>query len=213
MHLASLKSLALALAVGLPVGPALASDWMDDKPAKPPAEKRAPAPVEEDSGAKKMKLGADFALVIPTGDWSDLSGIGLGALLRFEYRVADNVAITARVGYIGHLSVENSTGFGTVSSSTSEMPLLFPGIKAIFGGAYVAAELGLINLGVSAEIDDEAFGSGEVSDSEMKFGLTLGVGYEISDVDLRLSLFAPSLEDFGDFLGIMVNVGYNFLKF
>lgn len=212
MHLASLKSLVLALAVGLPVGPALASDWMDDKPAKPPSE-RAPAPVEEDTADKKMKLGADFALVIPTGDWSDFSGIGLGALLRFEYRVADNVAITARAGYIGHLAAENSTGFGTVSTSTSEMPLLFPGIKAIFGGAYVAAEIGLINFSVSAELDDGGFGGGESSDSEMKFGLSLGVGYEVSDVDLRLSLFAPSLEDFGDLLGVMVNVGYNFLKF
>lgn len=186
---------------------ALASDWMDDKPDAP-KEKRAPAEDPGTSvaeGDKKMKFGADLAFVLPVGDWSDVTGIGLGALLRFEVKLAEQVSFTARAGYIGHLEKNGL--------STNEIPLIFPGIKVHFGGAYLGAELGLLSFGAKLTLEDDFFGGGTVSDSEMKFGMTVGFGYEISDVDLRLQLFAPSLADIGDLLGIMVNVGYTFVRF
>jgi opacity protein-like surface antigen len=195
---------AFAIAASFTAGAATsaqAADWMDDRPANPPPRDE---PTPEAKGPETMRLAADFALVLPVGDWSDFSGIGLGALLRFEARVADNVSITARLGYIGHL--END-GF-----STSEIPILFPGVKVHFGDVYLGLEAGLLSLGVAVDFDDE-FGSFSGSDSEMKLGLTFGLGYVIDKVDLRLQLFAPSVEDFSDLLGIMFNVGYTFVTF
>ncbi len=178
-----------------------AADWMDDRPANPPPRDE---PAPEPAGPETMRLAADLALVLPLGDWSDATGIGLGALLRFEARVADMVSITARLGYIGHLEKNGL--------STSELPILFPGIKVHLGDAYLGLEAGLVSLGVAVNIDSE-FGSFSGSDSEMKLGLTLGFGYVIDKVDLRLQLFAPSVEDFSDLLGIMFNVGYTFVTF
>ncbi len=53
--------------------------------------------------------------------------------------------------------------------------------------------------------------SGDSSDT--KLGMTAGVGYEISGLDINASAFLPSVADAGDMFGVLVTVGYSFFAF
>jgi hypothetical protein len=155
--------------------------------------------------AQGLRVGIDGALVLPVGDWSEAASMGFGGLVKIEFDLTYSLALTGRLGYVYHL--ENSDW----NTSTNELPILV-GAKFYFLSddlrPYGAAELGLVNVG--ATVDTLI---GEVSTSEVKIGLTIGGGVEISGLDLRAQLFAPSIGDFGDFTGLMATVGYAFTVF
>lgn len=166
------------------------------------------------AAAEGGKLGVDGALVFPTGDWSDVAGIGIGGLVAGRYHIDPNLALTGRVGYIHHMS-KDQLG---LDITTSEIPVL-AGVKYYFDdmeGPYVAGEFGWVSMRVkmSGEIMGQSF---DESDSEGRFGMTLGGGYEVSNVDFRGQLFMPNLlgRDDGEDtqMGLMLNVGYRFMEF
>jgi hypothetical protein len=152
--------------------------------------------------AENLRVGADVAVVMPVGNWGDVSSIGIGGMAKGEFLVMENLAVTGRLGYIYHLE-KDIAGFPL---STAEVPIMF-GAKFYFmgepSGLYGAAELGLVSLSVSS-----SFLGATVTASEMKFGATVGAGFDLSGLDFRAQLFLPSLADAGDFLGIMATVGY-----
>ena len=165
-------------------------------------------PTDGSPPAKKGMLGADGAIVLPLGDWSDLAGLGLGATLHYEHPFDQNWSFTGRVGYIHHLSKET----GPYSYTTSEIPFMV-GAKYHLGaaapGLYFAGELGLTIFRFDLEYDgpenpfvDEV----DHSDSETDLGMTLGAGYSMGNFDLAARLYAP---DF-DVAGLMATVGYHF---
>jgi hypothetical protein len=163
--------------------------------------------------AEDGALGVDGAVVLPIGDWSDISGLGIGALVAGHYDLSPQLAVTGRVGYIHHLS----KSVGGSDFSTYEIPVL-GGIKYRLGdpgeGMYLGAEAGLVSLGARAEVENPFTGESEsVSDSDIEIGLTAGVGYETGDFDLRGQVFFPSLDHIDDLIGIMGTVGYRFSRF
>lgn len=177
--------------------------------------------VPAESQAKDMRLAVDGGGVMPIGDWSDMSGIGIGALLRYEYLMSPNLTITGRVGYIYGLG----KSYGGMDVSTNEIPIM-GGVRYYFQGykskkregLYASGELGLISISINWEIDGcdgssmaGAFGGCDYSGSTTELGGTAGIGYELpSGIDVNASAFLPSL---GDMFGILVTVGYSFYAF
>ena len=143
-------------------------------------------------------LGVDGGLAMPTGDWGDAAGVGIGALARFEMPLQPKLTLTARAGYLQHLSKEANGA----DSSTSELPLL-GGVRYAFSGdevtqVYGAAELGFIMSRISIDA-----GGQSMSDSDTNLGMTLGGGYRTGKLDLRANLLFPDVGELGDVMGLM----------
>jgi len=166
------------------------------------------------AAAEDMLVGVDGGLVLPLGDWADVSGLGFGALGRFEFALDPQLSATGRVGYITHL--EKNDRF-----KTSELPILAGlrlGLSGEPDGLYVAGEAGLVNFTfrrpvASAVFGNQVGGDDKASDSELKFGATAGAGYRSGNLDGRAGIFIVSVSDFQETLGVMVTIGYNFAKF
>jgi len=153
------------------------------------------------SAEVNLRAGVDGAFILPVGNWGDASGMGFGGLGKFDYVVMKDLVTTFRIGYLFHLEKN--------SLSTKELPIMF-GAKYFFlgdskeGGLYGGLELGLTRLTVKVSVMGFS-----AEASEFKFGTTIGAGYEWSGFDFRAQLYAPSLGDFGDFMGVLATVGYN----
>jgi hypothetical protein len=152
----------------------------------------------------QMAAGIDLAAALPVGNFADVAGFGLGALGRFEYQLDQSaLGITARAGYIMHLDKD----VGPYTSSFATIPLL-GGVKYSLPTApiYVAAEAGAFIT--MAELTD---GPGpDVDNSETNFGFTAGAGYELGDVDIRMSLNFLDVGNMADAMAVGVTFGYNF---
>ncbi len=142
-----------------------------------------------------FSFGIDGAVNIPTGDWADASGIGLGALGYASFNAIPMLTITGRAGYIHGLEKNNS--------SMQHIPVL-AGIKYHFiPMLYVAGEFGFCFN--KQKID----GFGE-SDWEEDLAATISAGAGLAGLDFRASLFMPDLEHVEDLLGILLTIGYRF---
>jgi len=160
--------------------------------------------------AETKTIGIDGGVAVPTGDWSDAVGFGIGALVRFEMPIKDKITFTARAGYIQHMEKEaGSEMTGDESkSSAAEIPL-FGGIRYAFKqeattAIYGAAELGFCMYRVSFEA-----GGMESSDSDTNLGMSLGAGYRTGKLDLRGGLWFPDVGEAGDAMAVMATVGYD----
>jgi len=164
--------------------------------------------------AQEMLVGVDGGLVLPLGDWANATGVGFGALGRFEYALDPQLSATGRVGYITHLEKDDRY-------KTSELPILAGlrlGLSGEPDGLYVAGEAGLVNFTLrqptgSAVFGNQVGGGDKVSNSELKFGATAGAGYRAGNIDGRVGIFIASVSDLEETLGVMATIGYNFAKF
>jgi hypothetical protein len=75
--------------------------------------------------AETKTIGIDGGIAMPTGDWGDAVGFGIGALARFEMPIKAKLIFTARAGYIQHLEKEDT------NTTVSEIPLL-AGVRYMF---------------------------------------------------------------------------------
>jgi hypothetical protein len=147
-----------------------------------------------------ITIGVEGAFVLPVGNWGDAAGVGFGGMAKGAYNLNDEMSLALRVGYLYHLSKEI---MGTDVTS-SELPILV-GFRYQTGlGLYGDLSLGLVNASVDA---------GSVSDSEMNFGMLVGVGFNIMSFNVAANLFAPDLEHIDDVIGLMFIVGYDFVSF
>jgi hypothetical protein len=135
-------------------------------------------------------VGVDLQAALPVGNFGDGAGIGFGGLLRYEFTVANPVNITGRGGFMYHLE-KNTVTFFT-------FPLLV-GTKIKLGEkAYLGLETGaFIN-----HSDPGGF--------DAALGFTLGVGYRISSVDLRIGAEMLDAGHAGDSIALTGGLGYNF---
>lgn len=156
----------------------------------------------------KLAAGGEFGLVVPTGDWADVTGVGFGLFGRVDYAVAPKIAVTGVAGYAAHLATELDLGFATVDASTSEL--------VFAGGArfYVVPTVELHALtGLNIwTFKAEAAGESD-SESETRVPLILGGAFEAaSGLTVGGDLFIPNLfgtEDEEDVqVGILFKVGY-----
>lgn len=172
------------------------------------------AALAQDSaqGDTPAAIGADLAFILPLGDFSDATGPLLGPLLKLEYLVAPGVEVTGRIGYLYGFSKEINIPFaGKITHGMSDIPI-WAGARYFFNGtregAYAGGEFGLNILSFRAEA-----GGVSNSDTETKFGINLGGGYKIGDIDLRAQLQFLDLGHMGDSMGLGLSAGYSFAKF
>jgi len=122
-------------------------------------------------GFHKMNVGVDLAL--PMGDLSNMSSIGFGVSGKAYYGLDQEMNITGSLGYL-HFSAKD--GFASISM----IPLMF-GFDYDFGGFYVEPKLGLVFA--SYKVDWGGFGLGSYTASSTEFGIGLGGGYRIDNLD------------------------------
>jgi hypothetical protein len=160
-------------------------------PLPPPGV--APAPA----GAGSKILGVDGALVLPLSDYGDAADFGAGILGRFEFGIDDKLAITGRLGFLYHFGTPEVLGADT---SLAFIPIYAGAKYVIESDIFACGELGLTYVLSSV---------GDVSDSEIKLGLTLGVGYQMDKLQFRGMILAPDMSELDSVIGIMGSVGYD----
>lgn len=148
-------------------------------------------------------VGVDAEVALPVGNLGDAAGLGFGGLLRYEFTIVPRANITARAGLVYHLSKDLGPG---ASSKLFSIPLL-AGLKiAISPSLYGAAEVGVFINHASVTVP----GFGSASDTESKLGGTLGAGYRMSALDLRVGIAIIDFGHAGDAIELTAGIGYNF---
>lgn len=148
-------------------------------------------------GFHKIGVGAEIAL--PMGDFSNGYSVGFGATGKAFYSISEDGDITGTLGYLyfGMKSTDYMSGHASI------IPLQF-GYHHNFDGLYVEPQLGL--MFVTAKIKETGMFGFEASNSETKFSLGIGGGYEYGDWDFGLRY---QILEHANFIGL--RIGYNFL--
>jgi hypothetical protein len=181
LKLATVAALALA-------GPGLASAQ------EPPPAEMSPVPA----AASKMRLGVDGNVNIPVGDLADGAGIGIGALLRFEYALQEQLSLTARAGYVYHFE-KNSITF-------SQIPVMFGAKFLLTPEFFLTGEVGFVRAAASIDFQGQS-----VSADDTNLALGLGGGYQLNDqLSLRGGLNILDVGHAGESLVVFLGVGYDF---
>ncbi len=147
-----------------------------------------------DSTASPPTVAVEPNLVVPLGDFTNLSKLGLGGTGTLNFPINAALNVTGRAGLIFHLTELDNTSFLVV-------PLL-GGVKYAFSPGspfYAAGELGLNYTRVS---------SGSVSDTDTNIGFTAGVGYKLSSTDLRAGLMAYDLGNLDKSLSLFFTASF-----
>ena len=164
-----------------------------------------PATAEMTMPPRQMQLAADGALAVPVGSFSDGAGVGLGALIRYEYVILPQLNLTGRAGFIYHIP----KSVNGVDANFWTIPILAGAKYAVNEQFYVAGELGLFSNHFSTTVTSPV-GTFSGSASETDFGLTAGGGYRRGDLDVRVALNILNISHAGDSMTIGANVGYSF---
>jgi hypothetical protein len=143
-------------------------------------------------------FGVDGAFVLPLSDYGDYADFAVGALGRLEFGVAPHMWLTGRIGFLYDVGTPDTL-------STYYIPI-YGGLKASLSrsGLFGYGELGVTVAHVTVEI----LGT-EQSDSESEVGLTGGLGFQSGQVQARVGLWFPSLDNADDALGVMANLGFD----
>ena len=163
------------------------------------------AGIGDAQAQSKITASAEGALVIPTGDWSDISGIGIGAFVRAGMQLQPKLEVTGRLGYVFHLSKDQ----GGADASTRELMIL-GGVRYDLGPVFLDAATGINSW--TFEVDSPLV---DGSNTETRVPLLVGAAVPVGKVEVGGSLLIPNLllrEDNEDMMmGIMGMVGYRFL--
>jgi hypothetical protein len=155
----------------------------------------------------KMLLGADLAFQLPLGDLADVTGLGFGGLVRFEYNLAPQLNLTGRAGYVYSLSKDQAG----LKFSVDNIPVWAGAKYFLTDAVYAGAEVGLNTMKVKAEMN--IMGSTtSASDSETKLGVNVGAGVLLGALDIRAQLELLSIGDTTDMMALLVTAGYNFMS-
>jgi len=159
------------------------------------------------NGQSKLTLGIGGSLALPMGTFGDVVSMGFGGLVKGEMGFGSYIG-TASVGYLT-FGGKDVSGY---KSSWSAIPILV-GTKYSFASSfYGSVEVGLNMATVESTIPEYKIGSTvvrpaqTVSTSSTEFGYALGVGYQLSAIDIVLKY--QTLASSANFIG--VNVIYNF---
>lgn len=158
------------------------------------------------NGQSKLTLGVGGTLALPMGTFGDVAEMGFGGLVKGEMGFGSIIG-TASVGYLTF----GAKDLGGAKTTWSAIPILV-GAKYPFASSfYGSVELGL-NM-VTWKYERPAYTSygytipaASTSTSESKVGYALGVGYQLSAIDIVLKY--QTLASDANFIG--VNVIYNF---
>jgi hypothetical protein len=156
--------------------------------------------------AQTVLLGVDGDFAVPVGTYSDINGIGGGALLNIEYPMMPQLSLTGRVGFEFHGDATPAAG---ASSHVHNIPVLLGAKYYVMEtdrqGLFAAAEMGLFTLLSSASV-----GAASGSSTDMKFGIGAGLGYQWNQWNVRVNLHSHDIGNFGDAVMVSGGVGYQF---
>jgi hypothetical protein len=158
------------------------------------------------SAEHSVYFGADADFALPIGTYSDANGVGGGVLLTAEYPlvgIIDQLSVTARAGFQFHTDKDLGAG---VNNHIHSIPVLF-GAKYYLmeqnrQGLFAAAEMGLFDLMQSSSVG--------ISESQMKFGAGLGIGYAYEKWNARVNVHTHDVGNLGDSVMITAGIGYQF---
>jgi hypothetical protein len=158
------------------------------------------------STTNTILLGVDAEAALPLSTYSDINGIGGGALLTVEYPMMEQLSLTGRVGFDFHADKDLGGG---ASSHVHSIPVLLGARYYVMEkdrqGLFAAAEMGIFDLMTSASI-----GGVSGSSNDVKFGLGAGVGYQWNQWNFRVNVHSHDVGNFGDFVVVSGGVGYQF---
>ena len=172
----------------------------------------------------RFGIGGDLVLVAPVGDMADGTGVLLGPVVRFGYRVLPALELTGRTGYL----VGFNRSQGSFSTSLSDLPI-WAGARYFIldpdAGPFVAGELGLnflheglsgapsVTLPGGAGAVEVAFPTRNLA----RLGFDIGAGWVLSKdlpIELRAQLNCFNLlgQSSGEstLLGIGLSAGYTY---
>jgi hypothetical protein len=157
------------------------------------------------SSKQTLLFGVDGNFELPVGNYSDINGIGGGALLNVEYPMMPQLSLTGRVGFDFH----GSTTVAGADVHVHNIPVLFGAKYYVMEtdrqGLFAAAEMGLFTL-----LSEASAGGVSGSSTDMKFGIGAGVGYQWNEWNFRVNLHSHDIGNFGDAVMISGGVGYQF---
>ena len=162
------------------------------------------------STAHQVLIGVDVESALPLSSaYSDANGPGAGALLTIEYPLMEQLSITGRAGFQYHLDKSPIAG---IDMHVHAIPVLLGAKYYIMQqdrqGLFAAAEIG--TFGLMASVSN---GTTSASDTQLKFGMGVGAGYQWNQWNFRLNLHAQDVGNFGDFVMVSGGVGYQFAGF
>lgn len=123
----------------------------------------------------RPSIGLEVAL--PMGDFGDAFGTGIGATVRYEGGINDNLNWMGTIGYIAFAEKDDS---GVTASAIPLQAGLKYYFTESFGGFYAGAELGLHFM--KAKFDSDLYDID--SESETEFGFAPQIGYQVGNVDI-----------------------------
>lgn len=157
------------------------------------------------SSFAQLTYDVGLELGMPTGDYSDMAGIGIGVTVKGYYPIKEKINATGRIGYI-HLTGDSEEIMGTeFSYSFYHIPIM-AGIQYDFTPEfYGLAELGLTMFGYDFEA-----GTWSDSDSEMDIAISFGAGYRVNEKVNVAGYFNSVMAEGESFNMLMLRLGYNF---
>lgn len=149
----------------------------------------------------KITVGPGVELSIPTGDFADIAGLGVGISGRFQYSYEQNLGFVGTLGYVWW----GGEDVGSIQYSASALQILV-GPKMYFQkNFYGLAEVGIYS--VNSSIEGTAAGIPyEYSDTESNFMLSIGVGYEYRAFEVEIKYFVVD----PDATNLALRAGYRF---
>ncbi|PZR26859.1 MAG: hypothetical protein DI535_12715 [Citrobacter freundii] len=154
-------------------------------------------------GSNRLGLGADVA--IPTGEFSDLSGVGFGGYLKGLYGVGKSGQVTVTYSYtVFKVKEDLQNLFGVDKLNVRIMPFML-GYRQNINGFYLEPQAGYGVYSARATVGNQS-----ATETDGAFAWAVGAGYALNKgFDLGVSYQNLSKE--GDSNSwISIRLGYNF---
>ena len=155
----------------------------------------------EAAAGPKMKLGAAAGVLLPMGDWADVTGLGIGIIGRIGYMVSPKLMVLGQPMYMHHLEKD--------MLATKELGLLAGARFMVTPEIGVGGDIGYMTFKLCID--------GTCGDSEGRIPLNLSAEYSMaSGLYAGANLFIANLllkdsdADEKTLMGIMVHVGFQF---
>lgn len=154
-----------------------------------------------------LRLGVDTQISAPIGNYADVNGGGGGVFVSSEMSMSEMLSLTGRIGFQMHAD-RNLLGSASNSSHVNAIPFLVGGKYYLAGdreGMFGALELGLFDL-----MSTVTTGATSASQSDLKFGMGVGLGIQQSQWNARVSMHSQDFGHFGDRMVVSGGIGYQF---
>ena len=154
------------------------------------------------SGNNQIGVGVNVG--IPTGDFGDAFGVGIGGYVKGLLGVGSAGQVTLTTGYTSFgMKDEFEQALGVEKASATVIPILL-GYRHNFSGFYAEPQIGYNILGARAKA---AGVTG--TDSEGQFAWAIGFGYVVSNFDIG-ARYESMHKDGSSTAFVGFRVGYNF---